>query len=275
MSPSSTGTLNFSTGPRTESGKARSSRNATTNGLFAVHHLIPESEAEEYAQTFSSLLDNLSPEGVLEETFATEIMGATWRLRRCRLVEAALPPEPTNEDDPAHEQNAQKSIDRARAQSHNLLRRSLAELRRLQTERSLRAQREDFDSPGLADTRQILNTLKLHDGQRLITRKADGLDTLEGLMAQADRQLGMTSVFPSDSSFCNPAAPTATSTAPTPRNAPCPCGSGTKYKRCCGTGAPPQLNITRNSPSAAATDRCLHRQSACASTVAEPGHALA
>jgi len=32
--------------------------------------------------------------------------------------------------------------------------------------------------------------------------------------------------------------------APTPeiaRNALCPCGSGNKYKRCCGTGAPPKL----------------------------------
>jgi hypothetical protein len=29
---------------------------------------------------------------------------------------------------------------------------------------------------------------------------------------------------------------------PTPRNAQCPCGSGIKYKRCCGEGAPPVLN---------------------------------
>jgi uncharacterized protein YecA (UPF0149 family) len=28
----------------------------------------------------------------------------------------------------------------------------------------------------------------------------------------------------------------------TARNAPCPCGSGAKYKRCCGTHAPPQLS---------------------------------
>ena len=27
----------------------------------------------------------------------------------------------------------------------------------------------------------------------------------------------------------------------TPRNAPCPCGSGAKYKRCCGPKAPPVL----------------------------------
>jgi hypothetical protein len=28
----------------------------------------------------------------------------------------------------------------------------------------------------------------------------------------------------------------------TPRNAPCPCGSGAKYKRCCGKTAPPVLH---------------------------------
>jgi len=28
----------------------------------------------------------------------------------------------------------------------------------------------------------------------------------------------------------------------TPRNAQCPCGSGTKYKRCCGKNAPPVLS---------------------------------
>ncbi len=28
----------------------------------------------------------------------------------------------------------------------------------------------------------------------------------------------------------------------TPRNAKCPCGSGEKFKRCCGKGAPPVLN---------------------------------
>jgi uncharacterized protein YecA (UPF0149 family) len=28
----------------------------------------------------------------------------------------------------------------------------------------------------------------------------------------------------------------------TPRNAPCPCGSGQKHKRCCGKEAPPVLH---------------------------------
>ncbi len=31
----------------------------------------------------------------------------------------------------------------------------------------------------------------------------------------------------------------------TPRNALCPCGSGVKYKRCCGSAAPPLLSTSR------------------------------
>jgi uncharacterized protein YecA (UPF0149 family) len=30
-----------------------------------------------------------------------------------------------------------------------------------------------------------------------------------------------------------------------PRNAPCPCHSGLKYKRCCGAAAPPVLTASR------------------------------
>ena len=173
-------------------------------------------------------------------------MTATWRLRRCRLLEQDLTAEA-----PPHEQT---SIDRARAQSHNLLRRSLAELRKLQTERTIRAQSGALHLPGLAETRQVVTTLALQDKQRVASRKANGLDTLEGLLTQADKNLCMQAS--QESSFCEapapaPAPPTSfCKSAPgtpnhptnTPRNAPCPCGSGTKYKRCCGTAAPPVLN---------------------------------
>ena len=50
-------------------------------------------------------------------------------------------------------------------------------------------------------------------------------------------------------SNCKPAAaptpaPAKPAAAPinTPRNAPCPCKSGQKFKRCCGKEAPPVLN---------------------------------
>jgi SEC-C motif len=232
-----------STGPVTEAGKDRSSRNATKNGLFSASDLILDSETEEYVRTKTALYTQLSPEGVLEEIFVTEIMTATWRLRRCRILEQDI----TAELPPAD----QTSIDRARARSHNILRRSMAELRKLQTERTIRLQLNDLEIPGLADSKQVLVILALHNKQHLDSRKSADLDTLEGLMAQADKELGMQTS--QGSSFCEEPepAPAATpdpetlfcKTDATPRNALCPCGSGTKYKRCCGTAAPPVLNM--------------------------------
>jgi hypothetical protein len=217
------------TGPRTEAGKAISARNSTKHGLFAQRDFILRGEDEEYAQTFSDLMAELSPASVLEQTFATEIMGATWRLRRCGILEFDL----ARATDPAPDaQDAiQKSIDRARAQSHNILRRSLTELRKLQTERQTRIlQLPDGQVPpdlGLTDSRKAVNT--------------------------AARSILAASSFckpaPADSSFCKPVktAPAAAASSfcnppATPRNAPCPCGSGVKYKRCCGKNAPPVLN---------------------------------
>jgi hypothetical protein len=75
------------TGPRTEAGKAKPSRNAIRTGLYAARDFIRPEEEEEYAQTLIGPMDELTPGNSVEQTFATEIMGATWRLRRCRLVE--------------------------------------------------------------------------------------------------------------------------------------------------------------------------------------------
>jgi hypothetical protein len=199
-----------STGPTTETGKGRSSRNATKNGLFSANDLILDPETEEYAQTLTSLFAQLSPEGVLEETFVTEIMTATWRLRRCLILEqdltAELPP------------SEQTSVDRARARSHNLLRRSMAELRKLQTERTIRLQLTDLEIPGLADSKQVLVALALHKKQSLDSRKSADLDTLEGLMAQADKELGMQTS--QGSSFCEEPEPTPAAT-PDPETSFC------------------------------------------------------
>jgi uncharacterized protein YecA (UPF0149 family) len=240
-------------GPRTEIGKSIASRNASKNeaatqttayphirpnvdiasgqnGLFAAHDFIRENETEEYAESHADLYAELSPEGYLEETFTAEIMTATWRLRRCRIVEAGLAIDSLADDFTSPEQ---KSVDRARAQSHTILRRCLAELRKLQTERAIRPQLPGQSLPALAGLKQVDTALRIHDRQRLLARKADGLDTLEGLIAQADKNLCMDIQASKEppSSFCK--------NVPEPlRNAPCPCNSGMKYKQCCArTGA--------------------------------------
>ncbi len=179
-----------------------SSRNALTHGLFAVRYFIRPGEEEEYAQTLRSLIAELAPQGIIEETFAAEIVGATWRLRRCRKVEDSLSEGATLDlmvDDILDKQ--QKSVDRARAQSHNILRRSLAELRKLQTERALRGQAEE---------------------RRQTDEEEIDEDSFCKPVAQA--------------SACEKPA------EPTPPNSHSPCASGRKYKRCCGKDAPPVLN---------------------------------
>jgi hypothetical protein len=91
-------------------------------------------------------MDELTPENTVEETFATEIMGATWRLRRCRLVEEAFSSIEDLNFDPMMDERTekqQKSVDRARAQSHLILRRSLDELRKLQSGRTIVEQLQD------------------------------------------------------------------------------------------------------------------------------------
>jgi hypothetical protein len=135
-----------SSGPRTEEGKSRSSRNSLKFGLFTAHNFIRGGEEEEYADTFTTLMSELTPENSVEETFALEIMGATWRLRRCRLVEEAFGDIEDLDFDPMVDERTekqQKSVDRARAQSHLILRRSLDELRKLQKGRTIQEQLAD------------------------------------------------------------------------------------------------------------------------------------
>jgi hypothetical protein len=240
-----------STGPKTEAGKARSSRNAIRTGLesplrgeslYAARDFVRPGEEEEYAETLIKLMDELIPENSVEQTFATEIMGATWRLRRCRLVEEAFSYIDDLDFDPMVDERTekqQKSVDRARAQSHLILRRSLDELRKLQKGRTIREQ--------LADQNPAPKTPPA---------PADGPPNMDALMALAEHQLaqryresGLSSfcspvapAAPASTSFCNPSTPGPTVSKNIPRNAPCPCRSGAKYKKCCGGPAATAVN---------------------------------
>ena len=182
-------------GPKTEKGKATSSRNAIRTGLYAARDFIREGEEEEYAQSLIRLMDELTPDGTLEETFATEIMGATWRLRRCRLVEEAFGSVDDLDFDPMMDERTekhQKSVDRARAQSHLILRRSIGELAKLQKARFLCEQSQDHSKPAPGPAPASTGT-------------PSGFDAL---MALADKQLAQRYRESGLSSFCGP-APTA------------------------------------------------------------------
>ena len=80
----------LSTGPRTEAGKARSSRNAVSHGLCSAQNFIMPGEESAFASMHDTLLDQLAPaDGV--EMFQFEIaLHASWGIRRCRLIETSL-----------------------------------------------------------------------------------------------------------------------------------------------------------------------------------------
>jgi uncharacterized protein YecA (UPF0149 family) len=115
-------------------------------------------------------------------------------------------------------EKVQKSVDRARAQAFSLFRRSLAELRKLQDERSDETESETNAEPTPHVTKEA-NSRPYPNGDR-----------------SEDRQPLV------GSSSCKPAPATPAVSSKVPRNAPCPCGSGQKYKRCCGFSPAPGLN---------------------------------
>ncbi|HKD10120.1 MAG TPA: SEC-C metal-binding domain-containing protein [Bryobacteraceae bacterium] len=241
------------TGPRTEAGKSRSSQNALKTGLFSAHDFIRPGEEDEYQTTYLALMHELGPHGILEQVFADEIMSANWRLRRCGIIEASLAlkletPEATASQSETTDK-AQRSVDRARAHSHSILRRSIAELRKLQTERAIRANIDSLsDLTGLVDSQKLLQAINAdpYDDDQPDDKAAAPapkrskpitLADLEALMTQADKELCEQVRRDGASSFCKPSVAPRPQAAKTPRNAPCPCGSGRKFKKCCGNPA--------------------------------------
>jgi hypothetical protein len=226
---------NHSTGPRTEAGKAVSSRNALTLGLYTRADYVKPEERDLYKEFTETMYAELAPESHLEQSLAAEIAGAAWRLRRCDQAEAEIADFATH--DPYLDETKEKtirSIERARAAAHSALHRSINQLRRLQTERTCRAAVNAVgEDAGLADYRPV--TAACLDYEKLVK------------LGIENRVNGAS--YEEPSSICKPrsapASPAPSTVSPSPaiaRNALCPCRSGEKYKRCCGRNAPPVLN---------------------------------
>ncbi len=135
-----------STGPRTPEGKAISSGNARKLGLFSSRQNVRPDESPDWEALRDAFLEELRPEGILEETFALDIVNAHWRLRRCTAAERELPvlqnePIPGDEPTPAYDFAAktEAAISRARVAAENTVRRALRDLTALQAERWRRA----------------------------------------------------------------------------------------------------------------------------------------
>jgi hypothetical protein len=197
-----------STGPKTETGRAIASRNHLTLGLYTRADYVKPEERDLYREFCETMLAELEPATLLEQSLAAEITGATWRLRRCSGAEAELADyaliDPLLADDEAIEKKL-RSIERARASAHSLLHRSINQLRKLQTCR----ESGNAVAPGVSPEPSV--------------------PSLEPAPQPAETQTTET-----QTAQVQPAETHAlASNCKTGRNHPCPCGSGLKFKRCC------------------------------------------
>jgi hypothetical protein len=85
-----------STGPRTESGKRRSSQNALGHGLTARTAVLPTEDPDTYQRHIQQFLDEHKLANATETQLVNEIANTAWRLNRIPFLEAELLSRATN-----------------------------------------------------------------------------------------------------------------------------------------------------------------------------------
>jgi hypothetical protein len=75
------------TGPRTDEGKAASSRNSLRHGLTATQVVLPGEDPAGYEALRQSLIENHHPAEGLETILVDQIAQCVWRLNRARAIE--------------------------------------------------------------------------------------------------------------------------------------------------------------------------------------------
>ena len=163
-----------------------------------------------------SMTDAARPVGIFERLAIQRLVIAWWHFERL----GALAIQRASSDDAAR---LQKGALRWEA-CYN---RAMRELRTLQTARAINSPADP--PPPMADLKQL---------QYFAKRTTPAPDP------SPERQRRVAD--PPAPAPSNPAKSTICETnSPQPevgRNSPCPCGSGQKFKRCCGVNAPPILN---------------------------------
>ena len=128
-----------STGPKTEEGKARASRNNTKHGLTLGVLAIPEAEAASYAEREAKLRAECKPFGTLEEEAFRQFIDGANRIRRIRDLISAIVNKYDDFPGLVPEAEAElRQLTRYRAAAEMLLYRSIATLRELQSTRLYR-----------------------------------------------------------------------------------------------------------------------------------------
>jgi hypothetical protein len=131
----------LSTGPRTAEGKARVSRNATRHGLTARHLVVRDDEREEFQALETALLEELDPQGALENLTFQELFHAAWNLQRFSRIEAEISTGTADDFTKPEVTAVLDRLSRYQVRAQRAFYKAQAELRVLQTNRALRARK--------------------------------------------------------------------------------------------------------------------------------------
>lgn len=200
-----------STGPRTPEGKRVTARNAVKHGAYSSLHSYTDSEANDLEVYFQHHFQTWgSPNDPEAHRLILEIALADYRRERTRGTLFRMM---------AHEQERTcDEVERYYGDEIEIGTRDAYVLR------------DDLTGPNLFT--------RLHKMENSFTRHMDK-STRELKARLASEQ----QAEPAQTAPEQPVEAELDETNPIHhRSAPCPCGSGEKYKRCCGKNAPPQLH---------------------------------
>jgi hypothetical protein len=79
-----------STGPKTEEGKQRASRNAVRHGLTAETVIVPLEDADDYKAFEMAVTADYEAETAVERELVLRLASLLWRLRRATSIETGL-----------------------------------------------------------------------------------------------------------------------------------------------------------------------------------------
>ena len=180
-----------------------------------------------------SLYSELRPAGLLEESLAIEIVGATWRLRQCAKAEEEIHGFDETAD------KTRRSIERARAAANCALNRSLNRLGKLQTERVIRQQTQlgDLSHAPLADSRNLMDAHYRFDRavqQAGKTGAANAESLVDELINSPLSEEKLGSFCKTDGAKAAADLLAAFEARQQNPNLPCTCRSGRTYAQCCG-----------------------------------------
>ena len=137
-----------STGPKTESGKQRSSQNALRHGLTSQIVVMPTEEIEAYQLHLKSFTEEYDPQGATEANLVQALADASWRLNRVVALETNLLML-----DPESQFKALANLSMHSQRLSRQFERTVTQLRQLQ---KTRRAKEESDLSGLLDIMEMV-----------------------------------------------------------------------------------------------------------------------